>query len=375
MRFSILAFFILLGPGSTVVCQTVPTKTDNPLKTRLDSTIHQAVSGHLQNLPAYDLSIGVYLEEHPHQYHYHKGAGKLPTGDSYYGLGSIAKTFSGWMLANAVVEGRVKLNDDIRKYLPGAYPNLEYNGHPVRMVDLSNHTSAMPAMSREYADEFIDSIAKLPRQQLAAFFKGYTADSLFKDMHRFKLDTVPGTKYRYNGNAVMVLIAILQHIYHRPYPELISQYLHQQYGMDHTKPALTKAEEKNLLMGYDVTGKEAPLTVDEGFRAAPSMISTPNDMLKYITANLDSNNTAVRLSHRPTFVAPNGMAIGLNWMMGKEADGLPFIMHTGRDGAGFTSLCYIYPGRQAGIVILVNVGTGEDKITLLKNDIITKIFN
>jgi CubicO group peptidase (beta-lactamase class C family) len=308
----------------------------------------------LQAPHTFDLAIGVYSAGKPHQYNYHKGTGSLPTGNSYYGLGSIAKTFAGWMLANAVVEGKLKLNDDIRKYLPGIYPNLEYRGHPVHIADLSNHTSAMPTMSRDYSDKFVDSISKLKPEKLAAFFKVYTADSLFKDMHHFKLDTIPGTKYWYNGNAVMVLIAILQRVYQQPYPKLITAYLHQQHGMDHTKPALTKIEAKSLLMGHDDTGKDAPLSIDEGFRAAPSMISTSNDMLKYIKANLDGKNPAIRLSHEPTFTHSGGMKIGLNWMMDKEYNGLSYIMHTGRDGAGFTSLCYIYPGKQAGIVILVN---------------------
>lgn len=360
--------------GQVALCQTTAFKTDNPLKTYLDSLVQQAASVYLQAPATFDLSIGIYSQGRPYQYNYHKGDGSLPTGNSYYGMGSIAKTFAGWMLANAVTEGKLKLNDDIRKYLPGSYPNLEYKGHPVRIVDLSNHTAAMPAMSKDYSDKFIDSISKLKPEKLAVFFKEYTADSLFKDMHHFKLDTIPGTKYQYNGNAVMVLIAILQRIYHRPYPELVTAYL-KRNGIDHTRPALTKTEAKGLLMGHDEKGNASPLSVDEGFRAAPSMVSTPNDMLKYIKANLNENNPVIKLSHQPTFTTPGGMKMGLNWMMDKEDNGLPYIMHTGRDGVGFTALCYLYPDKQTGIVILVNDGTGEDKVSALKNNIIANLFH
>ncbi|WP_412850870.1 serine hydrolase domain-containing protein [Chryseobacterium sp. PMSZPI] len=373
MKYKTWILFILLLLSSKAICQ-ISVQTDNVLKTRLDSIVHQAASGFMETPFTRDLSIGIYSKGHPYPYNYHTGAGHLSTGNDYYGLGSVAKTFAGLMLARAVVEGKLKLNDDIRKYLPGSYPNLEYKGHPIRIVDLSNHTSAMPAMSKEYSDQSMQRISKLSRKNLTAFFKEYTADSLFADMHHFKLDTIPGTKYHYNGNAVMVLIGILQRIYHQPYSKLITRYLHQQYGMDHTKPFLTKTDEKKLLMGYDDTGKEAPLIVDEGFRAAPSMVSTLYDMLKYIGANLDQNNPVIKLSHQPTFTTSDGTKMGLNWMMGKEENDVPFIMHTGRDGAGFTSLCYIYPGKQTGIVILVNNGIGEDKISTLKNEIITKLF-
>jgi len=63
--------------------------------------------------------------------------------------------------------------------------------------------------------------------------------------------------YHYNGNAVMVLIAILQRIYHRPYPELVTAYF-QRNGIDHTRPALTKTEAKGLLMRHDEKGNASP---------------------------------------------------------------------------------------------------------------------
>ncbi|WP_158656164.1 hypothetical protein [Sphingobacterium sp. HMA12] len=68
------------------------------------------------------------------------------------------------------------------------------------------------------------------------------------------------------------------------------------------------------------------------------------------------------------------MKLGLCWMQDQEKNGLPFIMHTGCDGAGFTALCYIYPTKQTGIVLLVNNGNGEDKLSTLKDNIITKLL-
>jgi CubicO group peptidase (beta-lactamase class C family) len=244
------------------------------------------------------------------------------------------------MLAQAVIEKKVQLTDDIRKYLPGNYPNLQYQGRPVRLVDLANHTSALPAMSREYDDIYLDSISKLKPAAFREFYRVYTVDSLFRDMHRFTLDTVPGTKYRYNGNAMMVLIAILQRVYHTPYNELVTSFLKKELGMADTKPQLNAKEEKRLIAGHDENGKALTFIPDNGFRAAPSMISTPADMLKYAAANLSGKNAAISLSHKITFTKPDGMSLGLSWMLDKEDNGLPFIMHTGRDGFGFTSLCY-----------------------------------
>lgn len=370
-----LVIFIILSQycnGQQTDPQSV-IKSNNPLRTPLDSLVQRAAGHYMQSPATVDLSIGIIKNGVQHQYSFHRGTGALVRNTTFFGLGSIAKTFAGIMLAQAVIEKKVQLTDDIRKYLPGNYPNLQYQGHPVRLVDLANHTSALPAMSREYDDIYLDSISKLKPEAFREFYRVYTVDSLFQDMHRFALDTVPGTKYRYNGNAMMVLIAILQRVYHTPYNELVTSFLKKELGMADTKPQLNAKEEKRLIAGHDENGKALTFIPDNGFRAAPSMISTPADMLKYAAANLSGKNAAINLSHKITFTKPDGMSLGLSWMLDKEDNGLPFIMHTGRDGFGFTSLCYLYPDNKTAIVILVNDSSGEGRVADLKNELISKL--
>lgn len=61
-----------------------------------------------------------------------------------YEIGSISKTFGSLLLAKAVVEKRANLNDDIRQYLDGTYPNLTYGHEPIRLVHLTNWTAELP---------------------------------------------------------------------------------------------------------------------------------------------------------------------------------------------------------------------------------------
>lgn len=371
-----LAAFIVLSQYCNAQ-QTDPQsaiKSNNPLKTPLDSLVQRSAERYMESPATFDLSIGIIRNGIPHQYNFHRGADTLSQPTTFFGLGSIAKTFVGILLAQAVIDKKVQLTDDIRKYLPGDYPDLQYQGHPVRLVDLANHTSALPAMSRDYDDKYLDSISKLKPEAFREFYRIYTADSLFRDMHRFTLDTVPGTKYRYNGNAMMVLIAILERVYHTPYNQLITSFLKKQIGMVNTKPQLTAKEEKQLLVGHDGNGKELPFIPDDGFRAAPSMFSTPADMLKYAAANLNKKNAAINLSHKITFTKPGGMSLGLSWMLDKEDNGLPFIMHTGRDGFGFTSLCYLYPDKETAIIILVNDSSGQERVADLKDALISNLL-
>lgn len=51
-----------------------------------------------------------------------KHTGRIPTANTLYAIGSVTKTFTATLLAQAVVEGRMKLEDDVRSYLDGSFP-------------------------------------------------------------------------------------------------------------------------------------------------------------------------------------------------------------------------------------------------------------
>lgn len=344
-------------------------QTDNTLRTGVDSIVHTAASVYMASPYVKDLSIGLFRNGVSYTYNYHKGAGKLPGAGSYYGIGSIAKTFVTTVLAQAIIEKKIKPEDDIRRYLPGKYPNLEYKGHPVRVRDLASHTSALPELSRPYTDQYIDSISKLPPAQFSDWYNVYTADSLLKDMHQFQLDTIPGTRYRYNGNAMMVLTVLLEQVYHQPYEIILRNYLQKHHGMQQTKLVLSATEKKKFMQGHDDKGNALPYILDKGFRAAPSLISTVSDMLKFIQANLEEKQQAMKLAHQPVFAE-----MGLGWMIGKTEQGWKYIMHAGHDGAGFNALCYMYPEKQTGIIIMVNESTGQDRVAALQRAISAGLF-
>ncbi|KAF5274774.1 hypothetical protein FQA39_LY18702 [Lamprigera yunnana] len=56
--------------------------------------------------------------------------------DSLAEVASITKLFTGTLMAKAVLDGKINLDDDIRKYITGSYPNLQFNGTPVTIKDL-----------------------------------------------------------------------------------------------------------------------------------------------------------------------------------------------------------------------------------------------
>ncbi len=73
---------------------------------------------------AYSVSVGILKDGKVYTGHYgeiDKGKGNKANDNTYFTIASVTKLFTGQLLAQAVLEGKVNLDDDVRKYLNGSY--------------------------------------------------------------------------------------------------------------------------------------------------------------------------------------------------------------------------------------------------------------
>ena len=361
-------FFITLFLSSTTFAQTSNSiLTDNKLKTKLDAAVDYAARIYLQDSNTNGVSIGVCYKAKKYTYNY--GKGSLATADMFYNIGSVAKTFVTTILAQAVIDKKVSLNDDIRKFLPGSYPNLQYNDQPIRFVNLANHTSGLPTTFRKFSSIIQDSLKKLNMAQQVHFFSLYNEDSLLADLHFATLDTLPGTMFQYNSSAMELLEVLLERIYKKPYEEIVTTFLRTHLKMFHTKPFLTEAEIKKAVQGYNGNGKPQQFFNLKGFYLGPTMNSTINDMLKYIKANLANSDKAINLTHRLTYGKENGFRLGLGWMIDKDSNGERYIYHDGNTKIGYNTFCVFYPDKGLGFIIIANDTTSLENVGQIENNI------
>ena len=86
-------------------------------------------------------------------------------------IGSITKVFTANLLAKAVIENRVKLNDDINDYL-----NLKFReDNTITFKDLANHTSGLPRMPTNFQVEKLDSADVVKVRHILIPYKGALA--------------------------------------------------------------------------------------------------------------------------------------------------------------------------------------------------------
>ena len=301
------------------------------------------------------LSVGIIKDGRSWTYNFgevEKGTKILPGQHTIYELASITKTFTGVLLAQAVVERKVKLDDDVRKYLDGSYPNLEFEGQPIKLFHLINHTSRLPFVMPDRPELFRNPDPYELPKILTAIESSYTRKNFYEDLHKVKLDKAPGTEFRYSNSAAQLLGFILEKIYRMPYEQLVLRKIAKPLGMTETKITLSAAEKKRLAKGHYDNGSIALYGTPQT-QAAGALRSSVSDMLKYARYHLNEGDEVVKLSHQTTWGDIKYYASGLNWQMNKTSAGHRRIWQSGGT-FGFSSYCVIFPELRLGIVLLSN---------------------
>ncbi|MGB6973705.1 MAG: serine hydrolase domain-containing protein [Terracidiphilus sp.] len=364
---------------SLIAVPSMPAQTPNAKEVAssngaIPALVDQAAKGFLKDTPqAVGLSIGVLKDGKTYTYNYgtvEKGKNKLPTANTLYPLASITKTFTGTLLAQAAIEKKLNLDDDVRRYLDGNYPNLEFQGHPIRLYDLVNHRSGLPFFlpdKPEALPGYDNEVIPWPTR-IEKLLRNYTKADFFADLHKVKLEAIPGEKFRYSNAAAQLMGYILERVYGMPYEELIKEKITEPLKMVDTTITLEPLQRERWAKGYDEKGVLMPDSPDQ-LQAAAALKSTVTDMLKYVEWQVAEKDEAVKLSHKPTLTDHN-YSVGLNWQMMRSGD-VRLIWQEGNI-PGFDSLCINLPELKMGLVIFANEAdrSSSKRLTLMANEIL-----
>lgn len=366
-------FFVRLFLGQT---QTIP--TDNKLENQIDTVVHKATMPFIGDTSKVGLSIGIYKNGTVYFYNYgttQKENPKLPTNKTVYEIGSISKTFTGTLLAQAVKDKKVKIDDDIRKYLDGNYPNLEYQGNPIRLSYLVSHISGLPFFLPDNPNLFQNANFDTLPFTISKIQQNYSEQKYFEDLHTVKLDTIPGYNFHYSNAGAQLLKFILEKVYNMPFDKLLNEYITKPLKMKNTNSSYSKNDLGILAKGYNDKGKLMPYN-PQILDAAGGIFSTTSDMLQYLKFHLDEKNEVVALSHKVTTGNINDFAIGLNWQEQITSKKHKKIWQSGGT-FGFSSYSVIYPELKIGIVLLTNESdpTAQGGLEEIADKIFEKLSN
>ena len=319
-------------------------KSSNPCQSKLDKTVDSLAGEYFRNPKATGLSIGVIKDGKRFTYHYGetvKGKDVLPDNLTTYEIGSVTKTFTATMLARAVLNGKMALNDDVRKYLGKDYANLEYKGVPIRLRDLANHTSRLPSLPKNFETQ----VPFLPLDP----YLNYTEKLFWQALHEFQPDTVPGFKFEYSNMGFVLLAKILEKVNHQPYEVLLKEDVLGPLGMKRATTLRKKVNKSRMAVGYSENGRPIGSSTLQEFIPAGGIYADMEDMLQFTEQQIAEKDSAVKLTHQLT----QGN-MGLSWGMVNLPEGAGHMLQHSGSTEGFNSNVTVFPEKASGFVVLAN---------------------
>ena len=271
------------------------------------------------------------------------------TADSIFNLGSVGKVFATTLLAQALKNGELSLDDPVAKYVT----ELQRGGDVRRITlrQLASHTSGLPDRPQQYE----------------TWHKGrYTWPDFVRFLNSWKAgpNHEPGQQYLYSDAAMVLLRVALERRFNSRFAALMHQRLTGPLGMISTALPLPRDLLGRAVQGYNPSGRPLGRPGMEGgtfeWPGSGQIYSSSRDMATLLAANLgelpghDAIENAMTLAQKPVFTVGARLKIGLAWQ-NVSAGNFTIIDKNG--GLNNTSTYIGFaPQRKLGVVILVNRG-------------------
>jgi beta-lactamase class C len=285
-------------------------------------------------------------------------AGRPLSEDSLFNLASLRKVFEAALLAQAVQQGALRLDDPVTDYVP----ELRGGGDitKVTLGELATHTSGLllPQDHPPWPTEHYTLAGFLDR------LKAWKADA----------DRPPGARHMYTHAGYVLLQLALERGLGQPIGTLIAERitgpLHlastvlPERGADAAHGGLAPALRARAAQGYDENGAPVGTPGDQqgyyDFPGTGQMFSSARDLATFLAANMGEEPATPALRAALQFAQQSRVPItpqvgqALAWEV--HADAAPPIV--GKNGGLNNTSTYIgmMPEQKTGVVILVNRG-------------------
>jgi D-alanyl-D-alanine carboxypeptidase len=202
------------------------------------------------------------------------GTEKKPiTAQTRFRIGSITKMFTAVMVLQLVDEKKLKLTDTLDKYFPRV-PNAD----KIMIAHLLSHRSGIHGIGNDPAYRALRDKGATPAEHLAMIEKAGPSD--------FE----PGSKFVYTNENYLLMGLLVEKLTGNSYQENLAKRITSKIGLEDTYESRSNADPgKNETFSYRY-GRDWDQDTEihwSLFYGAGSIISTPYDLAKFITALFD----------------------------------------------------------------------------------------
>jgi D-alanyl-D-alanine carboxypeptidase len=279
------------------------------------------------------------------------------TPETVFHVASISKYILAAVVLQLADQGRLRLDDDVTKYVPEA----PIQGRHVTVRQLLNHTSGIYSFT-SLPDAAADERLDLTHEQVLGLIK----DKPF--------DFEPGTRWRYDNSAFYLAGMVVERVTKQEYGAYVREHVFKPLGMNTASLCDARTVVPHLASGYEAPRGELVNAAFVSWKlpsAAGAICATATDLLKWQAA-LDGGRaltaSSLALMRAPTVLA-DGTKIdyGLGTRLGALA-GHRVLGHTG-GGGGFCSVLESFPDDRLTIVVLMNTGNGSGPPVLMAAEV------
>ncbi|MFJ6699358.1 serine hydrolase domain-containing protein [Streptomyces sp. NPDC091272] len=271
--------------------------------------------------------------------------GPPTTADTVYEMGSITKTFTALLLAELTARGDIDPRAPLNSYLPRELRLHGPGADRVAPLHLATHTSGLPALPPGLLRKALPHLLTNP-------YLPYTDEDLARSVHHTRLTHPPGTHFGYSNYGAALLGRAMAHTTATPYPRLLDERVCQPLGL----PATHCRSDSPQAVGYN-TGRPMPPWQCPALPAAGALRSTANDLLRYLHAHIEPDNSPLpaalcTVQEAQLRLPRSSGQICLIWYR-NQVKNQPVITHAGAT-RGFTTFIGFAPHTKTAIAALAN---------------------
>src|SRR5688572_5836449 len=281
-------------------------------------------------------------------------AWRAPTATTIYEIGSITKQFTSAAVMKLVEQGRVKLDDDLSKYVP----QFPLQGKKVSIRQLLNHTSGIhsytssPGWAKTWNDEL-------------------SPDAIVKFVAADTFDFAPGTAYRYNNTGYVLLGMVIEKASGQKYAKYLDAQFFKPLGLRSMSYCPSKTTNPTFALGHSKgpngTVRAKFMHLSHPFSAG-ALCSTVGDFVKWQRA-LDGGKVVSPASYALMTTADSlnsGRKINYGFgLVPGVFNGHKTVSHTGGIPGFATAAAYV-PDDSLSVVVFTNYDA-ESPQTLVQN--------
>lgn len=269
--------------------------------------------------------------------------------ETIFNIGSVSKQFTAMGIVLLHIQGKLSIDDDIRKHLP----ELPDFGEKITIRHMLHHTSGLRSLHAMLA------------------LAGWRGDDYRtnEDLYRFMnmqrdLNFKPGSEFLYCNSGYILMVKIIENITGKNFPDWMKQNIFEPLGMNHTyvENDYNRVVRNNATSYYQQSNGIFLKEVEYwSFVGSGNIHSTTNDLLKwqnnYINpqANWEEPFKLMTTLDKLNDGSENDYAFGIRI---RKLFGYDIIKHSGTIG-GFNTYAGTCPEEKLSIVILTNFSSSS----------------